>query len=431
MLEHLETRRHFSISAIQNDGVLQITGSDASDDVSIDVQDDTVVVTAESQSTTYLRVIDIQFDAGAGDDTVTVTLEHSTPGFTIDAGDGDDSVSVTSVEGSPLGLLSIDAGEGDDSVDCSASCATVQINGDAGDDTLIGSRFDDVIAGGDGNDVIVGNYGSDDIDAGTGSNFVSGMGDQTSISIEPIGPDDYAPTVVETYPGFYEVTGDGHNDNIAISVSQSDGTFTLNGTTFGNVLFIEINTNAGDDSVSVISSDGNSPIGTAISTGDGNDAISTNVDAAIDGGAGKDRITMSDAYRGVVHGGDGNDVITLKGLCADSVALGDDGKDLIDASSNSYAVEIRGGIGDDTIYGSPGADFLYGEDGNDRVFGLAGADLVDGGSGTDYLDGGDGDDLLYAGSGWTVLGGAGNDTLYVFVLDGTSSGVEQTFIRNN
>jgi len=65
---------------------------------------------------------------------------------------------------------------------------------------------------------------------------------------------------------------------------------------------------------------------------------------------------------------------------------------------------IRGGDGDDELYGDITNDYLYGQDGDDQLFGDEGNDLLDGGLGNDELFGEDGAD--------TLRGGAGDDILY-------------------
>ena len=71
------------------------------------------------------------------------------------------------------------------------------------------------------------------------------------------------------------------------------------------------------------------------------------------------------------------------------------GNDYIDASQNDYRVVIRGGEGDDTIYGSQYNDQIYGDGGSNYLYGLGGndtfycqngsADTVDGGTGTNFM----------------------------------------------
>jgi Ca2+-binding RTX toxin-like protein len=101
------------------------------------------------------------------------------------------------------------------------------------------------------------------------------------------------------------------------------------------------------------------------------------------GGNGDDRLygkgNMDD-----LRGGRGND--RLYGGDDDDYVYGDDGNDW-----------LYGGYDDDELYGGQGADELYGEAGSDRL---------EGGAGNDYLDGGTGAD--------TMIGGAGND---VYLID--------------
>ncbi len=82
---------------------------------------------------------------------------------------------------------------------------------------------------------------------------------------------------------------------------------------------------------------------------------------------------------------------------------------------------IKGGAGDDQLYGfdkndqingGAGADRLYGGAGADRLYGGADADTLEGGADADRLYGGAGDDTLKGGVGADLLdGGAGADTL--------------------
>ncbi|TWT77306.1 Bifunctional hemolysin/adenylate cyclase precursor [Posidoniimonas polymericola] len=108
-----------------------------------------------------------------------------------------------------------------------------------------------------------------------------------------------------------------------------------------------------------------------------------------------------------VHGGKGNDTITLLPGIPD--------------------VRVHGDEGDDVLFGSSGRDILYGGAGDDRLFGRGGDDSLDGGAGNDTLQGGDGVDLLSGGDGADKLyGGSGTDTLWGDdgddVLDGGDGG---------
>ena len=66
---------------------------------------------------------------------------------------------------------------------------------------------------------------------------------------------------------------------------------------------------------------------------------------------------------------------------------------------------LKGGYGNDYLYGAGGVDRLMGEADNDRIYAESGDDYLDGGIGNDTLDGGVGND--------TMVGGAGDDLLIV------------------
>lgn len=110
----------------------------------------------------------------------------------------------------------------------------------------------------------------------------------------------------------------------------------------------------------------------------------------------------------VLRGGDGND--RLYGGGGDDMIQGGDGNDKIfgDGGTARPGDDILfGGGGDDKLYGGGGSDYLGGGSGNDRLDGGVG-------EGDDVLDGGSGDDrFLYAkGDGDdVVMGGEGKDTI--------------------
>ncbi|QQE67444.1 hypothetical protein GFS31_41570 (plasmid) [Leptolyngbya sp. BL0902] len=100
-----------------------------------------------------------------------------------------------------------------------------------------------------------------------------------------------------------------------------------------------------------------------------------------------------------LRGGRGND--RLYGLGGDDDLLGGFGNDV-----------LIGGAGDDDLFGEGGNDTLRGDNGNDDLFGGAGNDILLGGSGNDDLFGGAGNDTLRGGNGHdTLIGGPGRDIL--------------------
>lgn len=79
------------------------------------------------------------------------------------------------------------------------------------------------------------------------------------------------------------------------------------------------------------------------------------------------------------------------------IAFGQAGDDDIRVQPNiTLSVELYGGEGNDTLYGSNGPNILVGGAGNDSLRGGKDGDLLIGGSGADTLKGLDGDDILLA-----------------------------------
>jgi Ca2+-binding RTX toxin-like protein len=152
---------------------------------------------------------------------------------------------------------------------------------------------------------------------------------------------------------------------------------------------------------------------------------------AINGGAGTDMIqggAGNDAINGgpgadVIHGGADDDTINSGAgiTTATDQLYGDDGNDIIKASTGDTGALLDGGAGKDQIYGSWAANVMNGGDGNDYLSGSGGLDVMHGNAGDDQLKGGpaatkmygdDGNDSLQGGTGSEFLyGGSGNDRL--------------------
>ncbi len=220
--------------------------------------------------------------------------------------------------------------------------------------------------------------------------IVAGDGDDT---IFPAGGDDH----VEA--------GDGDDDIVPASgddyVEAGDGDDEIS----------EFNTGIGSGSDEFYGEGGND----TISGGEGDDQI--------DGGDGDDRLfggEESEPYEedgdDVIFGRAGNDYLAggrgadeLDGGDGDDMLFGDRERDSI-ALRDTSANILRGGAGNDHVYGALGADWLHGNLGNDVVDGDDGDDTMLGGSGNDTLYGGAGDDRLNGGEGNDYLeGGDGVD----------------------
>jgi VCBS repeat-containing protein len=106
-------------------------------------------------------------------------------------------------------------------------------------------------------------------------------------------------------------------------------------------------------------------------------------------------------YRGlshiIVHGGDGNDVITADKYLMQRVSLhGGAGNDILTGGFRNDLLD--GGDGDDILRGGWGNDVLVGGAGSDNLQGDFGDDVLIGGAGADSLNGGYGFNLQIAGA---------------------------------
>lgn len=110
-----------------------------------------------------------------------------------------------------------------------------------------------------------------------------------------------------------------------------------------------------------------------------------------------------------LRGGEGNDV--MFGEAGADTLHGGEGDDAL--SGGVGADRLFGGAGNDSLDGGSGDDKLLGDSGDDKLTGGDGKDYLHGGTGADNLDGGAGNDKLVGGTGAdTINGGAGNDHMW-------------------
>lgn len=135
----------------------------------------------------------------------------------------------------------------------------------------------------------------------------------------------------------------------------------------------------------------------------------TNGDDVIVGSALNESILAFDG-EDLVHGGDGDDIISAHDGGGDSL-YGDAGNDWLTAW-NEDENYLDGGTGDDRLLSFRGDDQFFGGTGNDEVFSHGGNNTMHGEAGNDELVGGGDEDLLFGGEGNDYVNGAdGQDTL--------------------
>lgn len=319
--------------------------------------------------------------------------------------------------------LNVEAGDGDDTIDCSDVSSTngfssidpYLLHGEGDNDLIIGGSLDEGLDGGDGNDTLLGGDGKDTLTGRAGNDsLVGGAGNDlymfTRLTAVDLGQDEVV-----------EGTGGSNDDEDTLFFGYETGgvTVDLSDTDWQDVASgdLEIRLNA-DDSFEYV-------IGTF-----NNDNITGNARTnLIEGGAGND--TMG--------GGDGDDWYLFRGTALGSDVIiedADDDRDFLDFSgfeasvdldlsddspqvlnfgnltldlSNDTAIEgVLGSLAfSNFIIGNERGNFLGGGTGTDIFSGGAGNDVLIGGDNADNLNGGDEDDILisdaWGPSGATLL----------------------------
>ncbi|WP_284614942.1 beta strand repeat-containing protein [Aquabacterium humicola] len=236
-------------------------------------------------------------------------------------GEGGDDTLTSNESSGALPALALDGGAGNDAV--TGGSGADQIDGGLGNDTLLGKGGADVMRGGDGNDILTGGDADDQM-FGEGGNdrLIWNPGDDTDL-VEGGDGTDTAEVNGGNGAERFTITTVGarvHIDRIDPAPFKVDA---------GTIESIALNTNGGDDVIDA----------------SGLQAASA-VQLVVDGGAGNDSITGSQAAD-LFIGGDGNDSI--------------DGK-----RGNDTALM---GAGDDRFTWNPG-------DGSDVLEGQAGLDTM-------------------------------------------------------
>jgi Ca2+-binding RTX toxin-like protein len=315
-------------------------------------------------------------DDGSADFTV---RRHRFDRIVVNAGDGRDQVRI------------------DDSGGAFTTTTPTQINGQGGEDTLLGGSGAETLNGGDGNDLVDGNGGADMITLGSGDDrFVWDPGDGSDVVDGGVGHDVMA------------FNGSAAAEQFRVSANGSHARFTrdVGGITMdlNAIEQADVASVGGNDTLTVddvtgtdvktVNNDLASTLG-GITPGAGNaQTIVNGTDRAdsivASGSGGAATVSGLGATVNVVHGDASRDELGI-------FALG--GNDRVDASAlkaDATKLGVDGGAGDDTILGGAGADVLRGGDGNDTIDGNQGADIALLGSGDDRFiwDPGDGSDAV-------------------------------------
>jgi Ca2+-binding RTX toxin-like protein len=389
------------------DGGNRGTG-DAAGDTFVDLEN---VLGSTQADTFFAGNKAINFDGGAGNDTVSYTSATVAVNVSLSRDANMATPSTAAVQGTWA------AGQTFTNIE--------HLTGSANADVLAGNDQVNTLIGGAGNDVLMGSVG------GTGDTLA---GDLDAVSINSL------------LGGVDTVSYDGVT-NASLTASLVTNTVTVSVTQVDTLVGIEnLTGGGGNDTIT-----GNT--GANILTGGaGNDTLEGGLGAdQLVGGAGID--TASYANAAAVSGATGITASLLTPSVNTGAAAGDTYRgdsetsnsieNLLGSAFNdtltgdAAANTLSGGAGNDLLDGGAGNDILQGGAGNDTLLASAGADTFDGGADTDTVSYaaisaiqtidltnqtlgqglGDGD-VFVAGSIEKVVGGSGNDT---FVISATNN----------
>ena len=303
----------------------------------------------------------------------------------------------------------------EDYIDASGSNFAANIQGGAGNDTIIGTgNLNDTIDGGTGDDLILVGTGNDTIFGGTGKDTVSFGKFTTGINLSVntnavVGPNGMTGTIFKVNNSFdtlYSVENiAGTNSNDVINLS---GLTTPNDNNAPSML------SGGQGSDTIIGSQFNDVI---------NPGYDINSKDIVDGGDGFDILTVDYGGQsnsaGVQLGGNGtNNIYDLANTTTPLVTV-----------SNIERFNITGTQYDDAFLGNSTSDyFINGGAGNDTIKGSTSSDNLIGGEGNDLINPG----AFQVGSVDTVSGGDGIDTLQADYTSKTNSaGIDIGFSSNS
>ena len=291
------------------------------------------------------------------------------------------------------------------------------IDGGAGDDTVVGSGGADDISGGDGNDLIFGGFGGG----------AYGTGDNLILNASFDGDAVLGGSVFDVQQTDFGAIGDG---TVGVWTTENGERFVLQNNGAGG-----IEASSGVTWLNLDGVDGNIRIGHFVQGVVAGESYEFSFDAAnalgqsesvnvYFGGELIDTITPDEgamqSYQFTLTGGsgDGSNRLEFEGLGVENnIGVALDNIAVFGATTDEGDT-IVGGAGDDTIYGEFGDDLIDGNSGSDTLFGGSGDDRLDGGKDNDTLYGGDGDDALTGGAGDDLLdAGDGDD----FVSGGTGN----------
>ena len=358
------------VRAMVKHGTLVVTGTPASDRIAL------------RQSATDRQILEVDVgDNGSADFQVARDRVRS---IRVDARRGDDRVRIDEANGA------------------FTATTPTQLNGQRGNDTLIGGSAD-TLNGGEGNDSLVGGSGAETLIGGDGNAAADGN-QGADVAFLGAGDDRFTwdpgdgSDVVEGQAGHDAMTFNGSNGAEQFDVSDNfgrvrffrdlgtitmdlDGVEEIDANALGGADQLTVGPLAGTDLEAIKTdlagaggtADDGSPDRVIVIGSKGPDAI------VAAGSAGNVSVTGVAARVEVTHAQAAQDQLEIDAITGDDVV---DGSRL---AADAIQLHADGGEGDDVLIGGAGADTLLGGDGDDVLNGGPGVDTLDGGTGNNVV----------------------------------------------
>ena len=411
-------------TVIQNIERLNLTTGPGDDSVSFSnlLYDTARNRTYDSTSGYYTSDDGNSWNAGAGNDTVTIDLSSLNPSTSF-GGDPTNWNLWTTITNTSVVAIVMSYSDWSATEDTLLTLTNVEnynitgVNGDgntieitsSGTNSLTGGNGSDWIAiGGTGNFVVDGADESDtlyftpavtsgvtvDLSIATAQTVGGGLGSVTLTSIENLWGTPYDDTLIGNSGD--NIFNGGAGDDIIIGGGGSD-TASYHNAASGVTVDLTITgpqavgSDQGTDTLISIENLTGSPYDDTL-TGDSGDNI-------LNGGAGDDVLVGNDGHD-VFIGGAGNDTMTGTWHGGSTVDYSSDTQGFtmtmdggsatgsgIGSDTLQFIESVIGGSGNDTIYGHASAGSLIGNNGDDSIYDQGGIGMtLDGGSGVDYLN---------------------------------------------
>ena len=375
MLQPLESRRLLSSSL--SAGTLTVLGTAAADTITLSLVGGTTIRVTESVGSlvsnfALASVSKIVVKTGAGNDSLTISTNIARPASILGESGND----------------TLHAGNGNDTMD-----------GGPGNDKLYGWGGDDSINGGSENDSVYGGSGNDTLDGGTGADSLDGSNGTDTVT--------YASRISAIDAYIELVPGSG-------TAFTKAGRCVSDGDVFSGVE--KLTGGSGNDRLRIVATNPSDLIDSAVGAyeivgGAGNDTMRVDgqwydhFDDAVTlrGGSGDDRFEIDELrlLQGKYFGDDGADAFFHQGERLATGVDGGAGFDREDVSPTGGTLNMSANVERIDVHGSIWAS-TYGN-GLDNTIVLHDGGFADGGAGNDWIEFRD---------SATVVGSAGNDTLY-------------------